>query len=219
MPVFRSAVVGLALTALLSCGQPAQAATVTPCIGDCQGSGTSSIDSLVTIVRIALGDLPRSACALGLPVGAPVTVDVIVQAVDHTLAGCPQTDATPTLQPSIAPSSTPSPTSTTTVGSAGCPAGQHRACHGGSGRGGGYRKICTCVNDPPPVCLTAWGARLQAGTTVLVYDTTLVYAPDTCAAHATPVSCSSTGALSPPGVTGYLVCTVMNVRGPDEDGG
>ena len=89
-----------------------------------------------------------------------------------------------------------------------CPAGQHAVCHGGSGRGGGYRSICTCVNNPPPVCVTAWGTQIAAGTSIILYDAYLVYAPDTCTAHGMVVSCSLTGILDPPNATGYPVCNV-----------
>ena len=90
-----------------------------------------------------------------------------------------------------------------------CPAGQHAVCHGGSGRGGGYRSTCTCVNNPPPVCVTAWGTQIAAGTSVILYSTYLVYAPDTCTAHGMVVSCDLNGVLSPPNATGYPVCNVV----------
>jgi hypothetical protein len=96
-----------------------------------------------------------------------------------------------------------------------CPAGQHAVCHGGSGRGGGYRSTCTCVNNPPPVCITAWGTPIQAGTSRILYDSYLVYAPDVCIAHATVVSCGLNGVLYPPDATGYPVCNVIYGEGED----
>jgi len=90
-----------------------------------------------------------------------------------------------------------------------CPTGQHAVCHSGSGRGGGYRSTCTCVNNPPPVCVTAWGTRVQAGTAIILYDTYLVHAPDICIAHATVVFCGLNGVLYPPDATGYPVCNVV----------
>lgn len=95
-----------------------------------------------------------------------------------------------------------------------CPPGQHAVCHGGSGRGGGYRTTCTCVNNPPPVCVTAWGTQIVAGTSTILYDAYIVYAPDTCTAHGTVVSCDLNGVLSPPNATGYPVCSVVI---PDEE--
>ena len=90
-----------------------------------------------------------------------------------------------------------------------CPVGQHAVCHGGSGRGGGYRTTCTCVNNPPPVCVTAWGTQIPAGTSIILYDAYLVYAPDTCTAHGMVVSCDLNAVLSPPNATGYPVCNVV----------
>jgi hypothetical protein len=211
---FAAVVFGLGL--LVSYGDRSRGASVTPCVGDCQGTGTSGIDSLVTIVGIALGNVPLASCPHGIPVGAPVTVDVIIQAVHNTLSGCPAPEATSTVLPSAADTSTPTPTVTPHAGTPTCPAGQHRACHSGSGRGGGYHTVCTCANNPPPMCVTASGIHLQAGTTVLLYDTTGVTAPDTCDAHATSVSCSATGVLSPPNATGYLVCNVVPTPAPPD---
>jgi hypothetical protein len=94
-----------------------------------------------------------------------------------------------------------------------CPAGEHAVCRGGSGRGGGYHTTCTCVQNAPPVCVTAWGTQIPEGTSVILYDTNIVYAPDTCTAHGTVVSCSLTGVLDPPGATGYPVCNVIT---PDD---
>lgn len=100
-----------------------------------------------------------------------------------------------------------------------CPVGQHQVCHGGSGRGGGYRSTCTCVNNPPPTCVTAWGTQIQAGTSVILYPAYTVYYPATC--QGTMVTCNydpSTKILTlEPDITGYTVCNVVY---PDtEDGG
>ena len=98
-----------------------------------------------------------------------------------------------------------------------CPTGQHAVCHGGSGRGGGYRRFCSCVNNPPPVCITAWGTRIPAGTSIMLYNTFIVSAPDTCAAHGMVVSCLGNTlvsppvlVLNPPNATGYPVCHVVS---------
>ncbi len=106
----------------------------------------------------------------------------------------------------------------TPAGAITCPTGQHAVCHGGSGRGGGYRTTCSCVNNPPPVCVTAWGTQIAAGTSIVLYDSNVVYAPDTCTAHGMVASCSLTGELIPPDAVGYPVCNVLS---PDEgeDGG
>ncbi|HSP97089.1 MAG TPA: hypothetical protein VL049_07570 [Candidatus Dormibacteraeota bacterium] len=90
-----------------------------------------------------------------------------------------------------------------------CPAGQHAVCHGGSGRGGGYRTTCACVTNPPPVCVTAWGTRIPGGTPIILYNANVVYAPDTCSAHALVATCDLAGVLYPPNVAGYTLCTVI----------
>jgi len=189
---------------------------VTPCVGDCQGTGTDSIGSLVTLVSIALGNAPLASCARGVPSGAQVTVALIIQAVDNALHGCAEPQATPTLSVAAANTFTPTPTATVHAGRTPCPVGQHSVCHGGSGRGGGYRTICTCVSNPPPLCVTAWGTRIAAGTSVVLYDASTINAPDTCAAHGTLVSCDVHGVLDPPNAVGYSVCTVVNVGGGED---
>ncbi len=187
------------------------------CIGDCQGTGSESIESLVTLVGIALGSVPLSACPHGLPDGAPVTVALLIQAVNNALGSCAGLTATPTFTPLAIDTLTP--TSTVPAGSTGCAAGQHRVCHGGSGRGGGYHRTCSCVADPtptPPVCRTASGTQIAAGTSVVLYDTATVYAPDTCASHGVLVSCGIDGTLTPAGATGYAVCQVVGDEGPPD---
>lgn len=158
----------------------------TPCVGDCNDDRQVTVDDLLTLVNIALGSAPPSACPNGVPSDAEVDIALILQAVSNALNGCSLAQAATT-----------------------CPVGYHKVCHGGSGRGGGYRSICSCVVNPPPVCVTAWGTQISAGTTVTLYDTYTVYAPDTCAAHGMTVSCDSNGVLSPPNATGYPVCNVI----------
>jgi hypothetical protein len=206
----RHLVQALVLVVPLSLHGAALADTPPACVGDCQGSGTVAISSLIALVGIALGDAPPSSCALGIPSGAPVDVALTVQAVHNALSGCsaPQPTATSTAAPANPFTPTPTPTSIPTRSGA-CPAGQHRSCHGGSGRGGGYKTTCTCVINPPPVCVTAWGTQIPAGTSLTLYDTNLVHAPDTCGAHATVVSCDANGILAPAGAVGYPLCSVV----------
>jgi hypothetical protein len=190
----------------------ASPAAAAACAGDCQGTGREDIASLVTLVRIALGSAPRSACPSGVPNAAPVTVALLIQAVDNALGGCAGAAATSTATPPG--SDTPTPTVTPTGAS--CPPGQHRACHGGSGRGGGYHRVCTCIADPPPMCRTAWGTQIAAGTSVPLYDVATVVAPDTCAAHATQVFCSADGTLTPANATGYSTCRLVGAGDPPD---
>ena len=41
---------------------PVPTATPVPCVGDCNGDGEVTVDELLTMVNIALGNLPVTAC-------------------------------------------------------------------------------------------------------------------------------------------------------------
>jgi hypothetical protein len=57
------------------------------CVGDCNGDG--AVSELITIVDIALGNLPISACVAGDSNGdCLITIDEIITAVNNTLSGC-----------------------------------------------------------------------------------------------------------------------------------
>jgi hypothetical protein len=215
-PLRQSIAVLLVLALPLASGAAPLAPAESPCIGDCQGTGTGTIGSIVTMVSIALGQAPLSACPHGVPNGAQITVALLIQALNNVLGACPGPRATPTFSPTPTDTFTPTPTAATSASRTPCPAGQHLACHGGSGRGGGYRTTCSCVLNPPPVCVTAWGTQIPIGTSTVLYDASTVYAPDTCAAHGTLVSCGSNGLLTPPGATGYPVCHVAYDNGTSD---
>jgi len=60
-----------------------------PCSGDCGGDGQTTIDDLVTLIGVALGNGPVAACAAGdLDGDAEITVNEVVTAVTEALAGC-----------------------------------------------------------------------------------------------------------------------------------
>ena len=64
------------------------------CTGDCNHDGNVSVSELITVVYIALGQLPAGACpALEADEDETVTVDKIVVAVDNSIDGCPETSA------------------------------------------------------------------------------------------------------------------------------
>lgn len=76
---------------------PSPTATPTPttlprrCIGDCDGDGLVTVDEILTMVSIALGEVDGSLCSAGAAGGRQVTsIDQIVTAVDHALYGCPR---------------------------------------------------------------------------------------------------------------------------------
>jgi len=58
------------------------------CVGDCGGTGSVSIGNLITLVNIALGSAPPTACPKGVPSGAQVTISLLIQAVNNALNGC-----------------------------------------------------------------------------------------------------------------------------------
>jgi cohesin domain-containing protein len=73
---------------------PTAGATLTPtplpCAGDCDGSGSVSVDDLLILVNIALGSAPATDCADGDGnADGEITIDDILTAVNHTLEGCP----------------------------------------------------------------------------------------------------------------------------------
>jgi hypothetical protein len=68
-------------------------ATVTagiPCVGDCDGSGEVTINELITMVNIALGNFPVSACLAGDPSqSGTIEINELVTAVGNAINGCP----------------------------------------------------------------------------------------------------------------------------------
>jgi hypothetical protein len=61
--------------------------TVVPCVGDCNGDGHVTVDEILTMVNIALGNAGASACPSGVA-KTPVTIDQILTAVNDALNGC-----------------------------------------------------------------------------------------------------------------------------------
>ena len=63
------------------------------CAGDCDGSGDVTVDEIITLVNMALGNQTQlSACPAGLPaeITDPSQIDIalIIQAVNNALNGC-----------------------------------------------------------------------------------------------------------------------------------
>jgi hypothetical protein len=62
---------------------------VIACVGDCSGDGMVSINEILTMVKIALGNLSVSGCQAGDVNGDhQITVDEILTAVNNALNGC-----------------------------------------------------------------------------------------------------------------------------------
>jgi len=62
--------------------------TVVPCVGDCNGDGQVTVNEILTLVNIALGNADATACPNGIPSGAQVDVALILTAVNNALNGC-----------------------------------------------------------------------------------------------------------------------------------
>lgn len=69
---------------------PAPTATVPACTGDCDASGVVTVNETLTLVDVALGGAPLSACPRGDANGdGKITVDEILGAIANALDGCP----------------------------------------------------------------------------------------------------------------------------------
>jgi hypothetical protein len=70
---------------------PSTTPTPPPCTGDCNHSGTVTIDEVMTLVNIALGN-GRVPCAPGNPnENDTIEINEIVGAVQNAAEGCPGT--------------------------------------------------------------------------------------------------------------------------------
>src|SRR6185369_13297640 len=91
-------VIAAAVLALTLATSSAAAAQVCP--GDCDGSGTVSIDELILAVDIALDIEGTERCPAADRDGSgTVSVDELIAAVDVALDGCPAATPTPTVTP------------------------------------------------------------------------------------------------------------------------
>jgi hypothetical protein len=75
-----------------------------PCTGDCDGSLVVTVDEIIVLANIALGNTPLERCTAGDTSGDElVTVDEIVAAVMDALGGCVLPPDTPTPVPTALP--------------------------------------------------------------------------------------------------------------------
>ncbi|MFI5365846.1 MAG: hypothetical protein ACHQ4J_09490 [Candidatus Binatia bacterium] len=59
------------------------------CVGDCNGSGTVTVDEILAMVNIALGNTNISACLAGdADMSNSITIDEVLTAVNNALTGC-----------------------------------------------------------------------------------------------------------------------------------
>jgi hypothetical protein len=79
----------IAIIAFLGFGMTPRAARAV-CVGDCNGIGGVTVDEILTMVNIALGNVDVSLCTAGDESGdGHITVDEILRAVNNALNGCP----------------------------------------------------------------------------------------------------------------------------------
>jgi hypothetical protein len=77
-----------------NCSIGAYEAEVTPvaCNGDCDASGAVTVNELVVMVAVALGDAGPTTCLRGIASGASVDIALLIEAVNSALNGCPARD-------------------------------------------------------------------------------------------------------------------------------
>lgn len=86
------------------------------CAGDCNSDGMVTIDELLLLVRIAVGEPTDAACMRGDVNGdGAITIDEILLAVRNALDGCATPTPNPGVTPTVTPTSTISPTATPTL--------------------------------------------------------------------------------------------------------
>ena len=103
----------------------------TSCVGDCDAQGSVTVDELVTLVNVALGNTDVSECEAGdADLDGGVTVDEIVRAVNAALVGCPVDpaeqaclDSGGTVAAAMCCLSTDDFPDTCAIGACGCPPG------------------------------------------------------------------------------------------------
>ncbi len=85
---------------------PTPTATPKPCDGDCNSDRQVTVDEILTMVNIALGNADGSSCWAGdADHDGQVTIDEILTAVNHAINGCGSNDylnksSTPRANPS-----------------------------------------------------------------------------------------------------------------------
>jgi hypothetical protein len=73
---------------------PLATITPTPCVGDCNSDGHVTVDEILTMVNIALGNAAVTTCQAGdANHDGHITVDEILTAVNNALNGCRETEA------------------------------------------------------------------------------------------------------------------------------
>jgi len=88
MTRYRSMILGTLLVVAMLCTaeRAGQAQSFSGCLGDCNADGSVTINEIIVLVNMALGN--GGNCAAGLPAGDTPDITGIVQAVNNALNGC-----------------------------------------------------------------------------------------------------------------------------------
>ena len=69
-------------------GTPTPTPIVIACAGDCNGDGEVTIDEIISLVNVALGDIPLTCPSADLNHDGEITMDELIVAINNALAGC-----------------------------------------------------------------------------------------------------------------------------------
>jgi Tol biopolymer transport system component len=86
-PLATATATAVATTTSVTTATPTSGTAV--CTGDCGGNGVVSVNELITLVNIALGNAEVADCAAGVPGGTEVNIALLVRAVGYALNACP----------------------------------------------------------------------------------------------------------------------------------
>lgn len=186
---------GALLALILSPTIPARA-TPEPCVGDCGADAAVTVDEIVSMVNIALGELLVGECPGGdADQDGAITVDEIVSAVNHALTGC-VTLPTPT------PTAMLTPTPTVDLEAVALSAAElvPLLAHTATGINAVVSSLMVATSSAAFPSSTGTAAGLDTGITnlcILGGDTTLVCddESDPPRFHITARSCSAEGPL------------------------
>lgn len=160
-----------------STATPRPSATPTPspssppapgCVGDCDGTGAVAVNNIITLVNIALGNTPVTACEAGdANHDNQITVDEILTTVNNALYGCGGHAPTPTPRPSCVQRfdrDTPESAECVFAGSF------NTVCGGGNNLGlfvgGSGGLMAAGLNDP----FVEFGAQVTSPTSADIYE-------------------------------------------------
>lgn len=152
----RTWVAGATCFTLLSCLILPAASRAQTCTADCDGNGAVTVNEIVTVLNIGLGNRPLADCRAGDSSGdGLVTVDEIVAGLNFALVGCPS------VGPSATPTTTASPSPTPSTGET-----LRIDLGGGSGLAGSVVGV--------PITLSNSGGNIIATSNDITYDSALV---------------------------------------------